>query len=273
MKGEIKPVQPSFYDDIIRLPDIIEKVLEAKRPNMLPSRWVSCRRGRCVLWRKFSPILDLGSFTRTCGSSTKLRHVSGSLREAQVVLTLMKSCSTIPCWNARSERLHILYFCSQVKEREDHKVFQCLETYLGPIKQTLLAETQQWIECLGALLEQTAKQELENLIASLENLENCLVYPKNGDELETVLAAISTIWGMSLEVEITYREIEERYRTLQMYGLKIESKQVEAARALPDRWTAIFKRSKEVHFRVTPLKEKYTEITKMQILKFLKEVG
>ena len=160
----------------------------------------------------------------------------------------------------------------QVKEREDHKVFQCLETYLGPIKQTLLAETQQWIECLGALLEQTAKQELENLIASLENLENCLVYPKNGDELETVLAAISTIWGMSLEVEITYREIEERYRTLQMYGLKIESKQVEAARALPDRWTAIFKRSKEVHFRVTPLKEKYTEITKMQILKFLKEV-
>ena len=160
-----------------------------------------------------------------------------------------------------------------MKEREDHKVFQCLETYLGPIKQTLLAETQQWIECLGALLEQTAKQELENLIASLENLENCLVYPKNGDELETVLAAISTIWGMSLEVEITYREIEERYRTLQMYGLKIESKQVEAARALPDRWTAIFKRSKEVHFRVTPLKEKYTEITKMQILKFLKEVG
>ena len=67
VKGEIKPVQPSFYDDIIRLPDIIEKVLQAKRPNMLPSRWVSCRRGRCVLWRKFSPILDLGSFTRTCG--------------------------------------------------------------------------------------------------------------------------------------------------------------------------------------------------------------
>ena len=217
--------------------------------------------------------MALGSFTRTCGSLTKLRLVSGSLSEAPAVLTLMKSSSTIPCLNGRSGTFHILYFCWQVKEREDHKVFQCLETYLGPIKQTLLAETQQWIECLGALLEQTAKQELENLIASLENLENCLVYPKNGDELETVLAAISTIWGMSLEVEITYREIEERYRTLQMYGLKIEKKQVEAARALPDRWTAIFKRSKEVHFRVTPLKEKYTEITKMQILKFLKEVG
>ena len=84
--------------------------------------------------------------------------------------------------------------------------------------------------------------------------------------------AITTIWGMSLSVEITYREIEERYRTLQMYGLKIEKSQVDSAASLPVRWESIFRRSKEVHFRVTPLKEKYTEITKMQILKFLKEV-
>ena len=77
---------------------------------------------------------------------------------------------------------------------------------------------------------------------------------------------------MSLSVEITYREIEERYRTLQMYGLKIEKSQVESSSSLPVRWNRIFKKSKEVHFRVTPLKDKYTEITKMQILKFLKEV-
>ena len=152
------------------------------------------------------------------------------------------------------------------------KVFQCLESYLGPIKQTLLLETQQWIECLGKLLEQTAKKELHNLMNNLDGLENCLIYPKNGEELENVLQAISTIWSMSLSVEITYREIEERYRTLQMYGLNIEKTQVESAKSLPSRWNKIFKKSKEVHFRVTPLKEKYTEITKMQILKFLKEV-
>ena len=57
-----------------------------------------------------------------------------------------------------------------------------------------------------------------------------------------------------------------------MYVLNIEKTQVESAKSLPSRWNKIFKKSKEVHFRVTPLKEKYTEITKMQILKFLKEV-
>ena len=121
-------------------------------------------------------------------------------------------------------------------------------------------------------MEQTAKQELQTLITNLDSLEGNLIYPKNGEELESVLQAISTIWGMSLSVEITYREIEERYRTLQMYGLDIEKTQVESSRSLPARWNRIFKKSKEVHFRVTPLKDKYTEITKMQILKFLKEV-
>ena len=111
VKGEIKPVQPSFYDDIIRLPDIIEKVpSSSKLLNTLPSRWVWFKKELCVLWRRFSPILALGSFTRTCGSSTKQRLVSGSLSEDPAVLTLMKSSSTIPCWNGRSARFHIHVF-------------------------------------------------------------------------------------------------------------------------------------------------------------------
>ena len=247
VKGEIKPVQPSFYDDIIRLPDIIEKVGAVQERIVHTLEEVQSYLGS---WKSYKNLWKFDK-SETC----------------QKFLERTPSCVDF------DEKL--LYYSlleRQVKEREDTKVFQCLQTYLGPIKKTLLAETQQWIECLGALLEHTAKQELGVLVGSLESLESCLVYPKNGEELETVLQAISTIWGMSLSVEITYREIEERYRTLQMYGLKIESSQVDAARALPDRWTHIFKKSKEVHFRVTPLKEKYTEITKMQILKFLKEV-
>ena len=101
VKGEIKPVQPSFYDDIIRLPDIIEKVKTSKVSNMPNQRWVLYKRELCVLWRRFSPILALGSSIRTCGSSTKLKLVSGFLSEAPAVLTLMRSCSTILCWKDR----------------------------------------------------------------------------------------------------------------------------------------------------------------------------
>ena len=247
VKGEIKPVQPSFYDDIIRLPDIIEKVGLVQESIVKTLEEVQSYLGS---WKFYK---NLWKFNKkeTCEKFLERNPSCVDFDEKLLYYSLLER---------------------QIKEREQQKVFQCLESYLGPIKKTLLLETQEWIECLGKLLEQTAKQELQTLMISLEGLENCLIYPKNGEELENVLQAISTIWGMSLSVEITYREIEERYRTLQMYGLKIEKSQVESAKFLPSRWESIFKRSKEVHFRVTPLKEKYTEITKMQILKFLKEV-
>ena len=247
VKGEIKPVRPSFFDDLIGLPDMIDKVMFVQNSLVKTLEDVQSYLGS---WKTYK---NLWKFNKqeTCDKFLE---------------------RTPSCVDFDEKLLYYSLLERQVREREQNKVFKCLEVYLGPIKETLLKETQMWIECLGKLLEQTAKQELHNLISNLENLESNLIYPKNGEELESVLQAISTIWGMSLSVEITYREIEERYRTLQMYGLQIEKAQVDSAQSLPERWDKIFRKSKEVHFRVTPLKEKYTEITKMQILKFLKEV-
>ena len=247
VKGEIKPIRPSFYDDIIGQPEVMDNVgfVQASLVGSLES--IQSYLGS---WKTYK---NLWKFNKqeTCNKFLE---------------------RTPSCVDFDEKLLYYSLLERQVREREQSKVFLCLQVYLGPIKETLLKETHMWIECLGKLLEQTAKEELQNLISSLENLEKNLIYPKNGEELESVLQAISTIWGMSLSVEITYREIEERYRTLQMYGLEIEKDQVNSAQSLPVRWEAIFRKSKEVHFRVTPLKEKYTEITKMQILKFLKEV-
>ena len=68
VKGEIKPVQPSFYDDIIRLPDILEKVESSlKMFKVCCSRLVLCKKELCAPSRRFSPTSARGSFTRTCG--------------------------------------------------------------------------------------------------------------------------------------------------------------------------------------------------------------
>ena len=57
VKGEIKPVQPSFYDDIIRLPDIIEKVLSSEISNTLHPPGGSCARENCAYSGR-SPVLS-----------------------------------------------------------------------------------------------------------------------------------------------------------------------------------------------------------------------
>ena len=108
VKGEIKPVQPSFYDDIIRLPDILEKVESSlKMFKVCCSRLVLCKKELCAPSRRFSRTSVRGSSTRTCGSSTKPRLANGSLSADPVVSTLMRSCSITPCLSDRSTRSHV----------------------------------------------------------------------------------------------------------------------------------------------------------------------
>ena len=162
VKGEIKPVRPSFFDDLISLPEMIEKVGVVQNSLVKTLEDIQSYLGS---WKTYK---NLWRFNKqeTCDKFLE---------------------RTPSCMDFDEKLLYYSLLERQVKEREDQKLFKCLQLYLGPIKDTLLAETQMWIECLGKLLEQTAKQELENLISNLEGLEKCLIYPKNGEELETVL--------------------------------------------------------------------------------------
>lgn len=43
------------------------------------------------------------------------------------------------------------------------------------------------------------------------------------EDLKSVLGTISNIRDMSLRVEMRYRDIQERYRTLAMYNIQVSS--------------------------------------------------
>ena len=248
VKDNIRPIQPSFYDDIIRLPEIIENVEVVQN----------------------SIVTTLENIQQYLSSWKKLKNLWKFDKKNTCDKFLERSPS---CVDFDAKLLYYSLLERQIREREIISNFKCAQLSLTPIKDTLLNETQDWINCLGKLLEKTAKEELVRIQSQLETLNNCLVYPRNGNELEKVLAAIASIWKISLSVEISYREIEEKYRTLNMYGIQIEPAQINSARSLPSFWDKIFRKSKEVYFRVSPLKKRHTEITKLLIKKFHKEAN
>lgn len=45
--------------------------------------------------------------------------------------------------------------------------------------------------------------------------------PETFDDLKSVLSTISDIRAMSLEVEIRYTDIQEKYRTLAIHNVKV----------------------------------------------------
>ena len=105
VKGQIKPVKSSFYDDIIRLPDIINKVnmIQASVMNTLEEV-----QGYLASWKTYK---NLWKFNKK--------------ETSEKFLERSPSCVDF------DEKLLFYYNLErQIKEREQEKSFQCLQVNL-----------------------------------------------------------------------------------------------------------------------------------------------
>lgn len=135
--------------------------------------------------------------------------------------------------------------------KDDHIIRLNLE----PLAQTVHEAAESWISSLGGLLNRPAKEDLFNLrdeftvlihatqVVSYMFMLNivwlmyviCLyVYfiqqrlstnlkqtPDTFESLKSILATISDIRHMSLDVELRFSDIKEKYRTLAMYKVEV----------------------------------------------------
>lgn len=124
---------------------------------------------------------------------------------------------------------------------------------LEPLAHTVQETAESWISSLGSLLNKPTKEDLFNLRDELMVLnhatllvsyvfivfvflyvtfpydyfiqqqlsENLQQDPDTFEDLKSVLGTISDIRDMSLDVEMRYSDIKERYRTLAMYKVEV----------------------------------------------------
>lgn len=79
-----------------------------------------------------------------------------------------------------------------------------------------------WGVLVGGLLNQQSLAKLNELHSEiLEYRERLKRSPDTLDDLKFVLETISDIHAHSMEVELRYRDIEERYRTLALYRIPV----------------------------------------------------
>ena len=93
---------------------------------------------------------------------------------------------------------------------------------MAPLSRAIQQHAKQWIDCYGNVLMESAKTGLNALRNRLEDKSDDLESTPNSlDDLKFVLSTISDIKNMSLEVEDTIRDLQERYRVLDMYDLTV----------------------------------------------------
>uniref|UniRef100_A0A3B4UD57 Dynein axonemal heavy chain 10 n=1 Tax=Seriola dumerili TaxID=41447 RepID=A0A3B4UD57_SERDU len=126
---------------------------------------------------------------------------------------------------------------------------------LEPLAHTVHETAESWISSLGSLLNKPAKEDLFNLRDELMHLStNLKQRPDTFESLKSVLGTISDIRHMSLDVELRFTDIKERYRTLGMY-----KDELELVASIDHMWSDLFTESRQVDRGLTDVKKTFTQ--------------
>lgn len=90
--------------------------------------------------------------------------------------------------------------------------------------------------------------------------------PDTLEDLKSVLSVISNIRFMSLDVEIQYRDIKERYRTLTMYKIPVSEDELELVVNIDEKWRELFLQARNVDRSLIKVKKKFT-LVKQNLIK------
>ena len=245
--GYLNRVIPSFYDEISSLPNIVHKV-ETIQNSLID-----------ILKMMFNYLNEWKGYRSVWRYSKDM--------------TCAKFVDQSPTCVDFDEKLLFYYNMRRTIESAlDVKDFRCIRLQLRPLKNGILKHIDEWISTLGKLLEQTAWDRLEKITYKVEDYSSRLKEIRHSSELERTLVLISDIWDMTLEFEIYYMDIQERCRTLDMYGIKSEKNIVSLSADLPKTWNDLYIKSKEIYFRIFNLKEKNSQVVMQKVNRLAKKL-
>jgi dynein heavy chain len=141
------------------------------------------------------------------------------------------------------------------------------------LQQSIHAEAISWINSIGKLLNDMARQGYVALDEKFNKFNDDLrKVPSALEELTALLNVIANVKDISEDVEMKYRDVLESYRTLKIYNIEIDTAEYARALELPERWRALLKSSVNVDNDMIPIKAKFTDSTCAQVQDLKREI-
>ncbi|XP_033076049.1 dynein heavy chain 10, axonemal [Trachypithecus francoisi] len=244
-KGEEEEVVIiSFYNDISLNPQIIEQAV------MIPQnvhRILINLMKYLQKWKRYRPLWKLDK-----------------------AIVMEKFAAKKPPCVAYDEKLQ--FYSKIAYEVMRHPLIKdehCIRLQLGHLANTVQENAKSWVISLGKLLNESAKEELYNLHEEMEHLAKSLrKIPNTLEDLKFVLATIAEIRSKSLVMELRYRDVQERYRTMAMYNLFPPDAEKELVDKIESTWSNLFNDSVNVEHALGDIKRTFTEITRGEIMNY-----
>ncbi|VFV23646.1 dynein heavy chain axonemal [Lynx pardinus] len=248
-KGEEEElVVISFYDDISLNPQIIEQAVMI--PQNVHRILISLMK-YLQKWKRYRPLWKLDK-----------------------AIVMEKFASKKPPCVSYDEKLQ--FYSKIAQEVMRHPLVKdehCIRLQLGPLASTVQENARSWVTSLGKLLNESAREELYHLHEEIESLaKNLKKSPSTLEDLKFVLATIAEIRSKSLVMELRYRDVQERYRTMAMYNLFPPDAEKELVDNIKSVWSNLFNESVNVDHSLGGIKRTFTEITRGEILNYKQQI-
>ncbi|KAF8569239.1 hypothetical protein P879_02503 [Paragonimus westermani] len=149
------------------------------------------------------------------------------------------------------------------------RVVGCIQLRLKQLIHNINEHSRKWTHTYANQLY-IAGQELiadlrEEFHRRFEDLDDD---PTNLDELKAVLQTIHDIRSSSLDVEFRLKDVQERYRLLQLHHYPLTGSELESVQAIEQTWIHLQEAATLKEHSLRSVKKKFTKLTKQKINAF-----
>ncbi|XP_024136867.1 dynein heavy chain 10, axonemal isoform X4 [Oryzias melastigma] len=162
----------------------------------------------------------------------------------------------------------------EVKQEVLCKTEHIIHLNMKPLVSSLRNIAESRISSLCSFLNKPAKEEMFMLRDKFMELQEKLNQrPDTFEDLKSILGTISDIRDMSLDVEIRFADIKERYRMMAMYKYKVGKDEMELVANIGQIWSHLFAESRRMDQSLKDVRETFSKIKMEEIEAFTQDLS
>ena len=134
---------------------------------------------------------------------------------------------------------------------------------------SLRDECNAWVAAIGKEMDKVDAERVAAIRDDLANRDRGMRISCNTlEDLKGVLAIIASVRDGHMQMELDYLDLEERYRTRQLFGIAMNEQEVKDAYTIRDVWAVLQKEVETIDDGLEDSREHFTEVTVKQVKDF-----
>eukprot|EP00741_Cyanophora_paradoxa_P015322 tig00000194_g14791.t1 len=254
LPDEDEPFVFSFYPDIQQNPSIVKMLLTL---NHVIQKAFSALKKYLDSWRKHDSLWKMD-------------------KNQTIDKFVQKDPQKNPSVVAFDAKLaYYAKFAREVMNMPGETDVAFIRVSIYPLQAAIKSEADTWCQVLGKVLNEGVRTRLHALEDRIGRLnENLHRSPSTLEDLKFVLKVIEEIVSSSMDTEIEYVDIEERYRTMRLYGIEVaDPEEVRLADSIRANWEGLVAEARRVDEELIPVKDQFREVTIKQVRDFSISLG